>query len=51
MVYVAVEDIEALLRQVTDLGGMVVEPPSPQGAAIKAYVRGPDGNLLGLWQE
>lgn len=51
VVYLAVEDVDAVLRPVTDLGGTVVEPKTRQGAAFKAYVRNPDGNLIGLWQE
>ena len=51
VVYVNVEDIDTLLPRATDLSGDVVAPRSRQGAAIKAYVHDPDGNLLGLWQE
>jgi predicted enzyme related to lactoylglutathione lyase len=51
VVYVVVEDIDAVLRKVADLGGRVVLPKSPQGPAFKAYFEDPDGNRFGLWQE
>jgi len=51
VVYVVVEDIEAVLQKVVDLGGEVVLPGTPQGPAFKAYFTDPDGNLFGLWQE
>ena len=51
VVYVVVEDIEAILQQVADLGGEVALPKTPQGTAFKAYFTDPDGNLFGLWQE
>jgi hypothetical protein len=51
VVYVVVEDIDAVLGRVATLGGEVVVPRTPEGAASKAYFRDPDGNLFGLWQE
>ena len=51
VVYVLVEDIETVLKRVTDLGGEVVVPKTPQGPAFKAYFTDPDGTLFGLWQE
>ena len=51
VIYVVVEDIEAILQQVADLGGEVILPKTPQGSAFKAYFTDPDGNLFGLWQE
>jgi len=51
VVYVVVEDIEAILQQVADLGGEIIFPKTPQGTAFKAYFTDPDGNLFGLWQE
>jgi predicted enzyme related to lactoylglutathione lyase len=51
VVYVVVEDIDAVLRKVTDLGGEVVLPRTPEGAAFRAHFSDPDGNLFGLWQE
>ena len=51
VVYVGVEDIEAILQQVADLGGEVALPKTAQGSAFRAYFTDPDGNLFGLWQE
>jgi hypothetical protein len=51
VVYVVVEDIDAVLRKVGDLDGKVVAPKAPEGAAFKAYFSDPDGNLFGPWQE
>jgi predicted enzyme related to lactoylglutathione lyase len=51
VVYVVVEDIDAVLGRVVALGGEVVVPKTPEAAAFKAYFRDPDGNLFGLWQE
>jgi predicted enzyme related to lactoylglutathione lyase len=51
VVYVVVDDIDAVLRQVEELGGEMVLPKTAQGAAFKAYFRDPDGNLFALWQE
>lgn len=51
VVYVLVEDIETVLKRVTDPGGQVVVPKTPQGPAFKAYFTDPDGTLFGLWQE
>ncbi len=51
VVYVAVDDIEAVLERVPQLGGKVVSPRTPQGPAFKAYFTDPGGNLFGLWEE
>lgn len=51
VVYIVVEDIEAILNKVTESGGEVVVPKTPQGSAFKAYFTDPDGNLFGLWEE
>lgn len=51
VVYVLVEDIETVLKRVTDLGGEVVVPKTPQGPAFRAYFTDPDGTLFGLWKE
>jgi len=51
VVYVLVEDIEAALRKVVDLGGAVVTPKTPQGRAWRACFADPSGNVLGLWEE
>ena len=51
VVYIVVDDIEAALRKVTELGGKVVLPKTPEGPAFKAYFADPSGNLFGLWEE
>jgi len=51
VVYVVVDDIEAVLERVPQLGGKVVSPRTPQGPAFKAYFTDPGGNLFGLWEE
>ncbi len=51
VVYIIVDDIEATLKKVTELGGDVVTPKTRQGPAFKAYFTDPDGNLFGLWEE
>lgn len=51
VVYILVEDIDATLAKVTELGGEVVGPKTPQGKAYRAYFADPCGNRLGLWEE
>jgi formylglycine-generating enzyme required for sulfatase activity len=51
VVYVVVEDIEAVLQRASELGGEVVTGKTPQGPAYRAYLADPSGNLLGLWEE
>lgn len=51
VVYILVDDIETTLKKVTELGGRIADPKSPQGRAYKAYFTDPSGNLLGLWEE
>jgi predicted enzyme related to lactoylglutathione lyase len=51
IVYVVVGDIQAILEKVTELGGKVVAPKTPQGPAYRAYFTDPSGNMLGLWEE
>ena len=50
-VYIHVHDIEGVLDKVTELGGWVILPKSPQGNAFKAFFADPDGNTFGLWEE
>jgi predicted enzyme related to lactoylglutathione lyase/uncharacterized glyoxalase superfamily protein PhnB len=52
--YIWVDDIEAMLRKVTENGGAVVEsshPDHPGSASHIATFRDPAGNLIGLYQE
>ena len=51
VVYVLVEDIDATLERVEELGGEVVMPKTREGDALKAYVKDPEGHVFGLWQE
>lgn len=51
VVYIAVENIDEVLLKVTQLGGKVVSPRSPQGSAYKAFFTDPSGILFGLWEE
>ena len=51
IVYVAVDDIEAVLRRARELGGEVITDRTPQGPAYRACFADPSGNRLGLWEE
>jgi sulfatase modifying factor 1 len=51
VVYVAVDDIEAILHRVRQLGGEVITGKTPQGRAFRACFADPNGNRLGLWEE
>jgi predicted enzyme related to lactoylglutathione lyase len=52
MVYILVEDIEATLRKVSELGGEVLSPKTPQGpTAFRASFSDPSGIRLSLWEE
>ena len=51
VVYVEVDDLDATLRKVRELGGRVVTPKTPQGPNFRATFTDPSGNLLALWQE
>jgi predicted enzyme related to lactoylglutathione lyase len=51
VVYIVVDDIEATLARVTELGGRIATPKMPIGAGFGAYFNDLDGNLIGLYQE
>lgn len=51
VVYVVVEDIEKMLKRITELGGRILSPKAPVGAGYAAYFRDPSGNLLGLYED
>ena len=51
VVYIVVENIETILKRVTERGGKVVTPKTPQGPAYRACFTDPSGNLFGLWEE
>ena len=51
VVVIEVDDIDAALSQVTDLGGDVVRGREPVGdMGFAAYFRDTEGNVVGLWQ-
>ena len=50
-VYILVDDIDATLKKVEELGGKVTVPKSPSGECFMAFFTDPDGNIFGLWQE
>lgn len=48
---VGVDDVEAKVARAVELGGVVAVPKMPiPGVGWLAYVKDPDGNLLGLMQ-
>jgi predicted enzyme related to lactoylglutathione lyase len=48
---VDVPDIEAVLERVGALGGSTVVPKQPVGEmGFTAYVKDPEGNVVGLWE-
>lgn len=51
VVYIVVENIETILKKVTELGGKVIIPKTLQGSAFKAYITDPENNIFGLWEE
>jgi uncharacterized protein len=51
VVYIVVDDIEATLQRVTELGGKIAAPKAPVGAGHAAYFTDPSGNLLGLYED
>jgi predicted enzyme related to lactoylglutathione lyase len=51
VVVVDVESIDATLARVTELGGSTVLGKQPVGEmGSTAYVRDPEGNVVGLWE-
>jgi uncharacterized protein len=51
VITVDVDDIDAALAKVEELGGTVIEAKQPiQDMGFTAYFRDSEGNLLGLWQ-
>jgi predicted enzyme related to lactoylglutathione lyase len=51
VVTVDVEDIDATLTRIEELGGTTVTGRQPVGdMGFTAYFRDPEGNLMGLWQ-
>jgi predicted enzyme related to lactoylglutathione lyase len=51
VVVIDVEDIDATLAQIGELGGTTLMGREPVGTmGWAAYFRDPDGNVVGLWQ-
>ncbi|MGY1642908.1 VOC family protein [Geodermatophilus sp. SYSU D00703] len=51
VVVVDVESIDVALERIGELGGTTVSPKTPVGAmGFAAYVRDPEGNVIGLWE-
>jgi uncharacterized protein len=51
VVVLGVDDIDKTLAQVESAGGSTVTPRSPVGdMGFAAYVRDPEGNVVGLWE-
>ncbi|MBB3086801.1 VOC family protein [Geodermatophilus sabuli] len=51
VVVVDVESIDVALERVTELGGATVSPKTAVGdMGFAAYVRDPEGNVVGLWE-
>ena len=51
VVYILVQDIDAVLLRVAKLGGVVVAEKVPEGNDFRACFADPDGNVFGLWEE
>ena len=51
LVWIGVEDVMALHRELTDRGAQVVQPPTNEGHALEMKVRDPDGNTLWFGSE
>lgn len=48
-IYIAVEDLDATLAKVTDLGGTPLVPPTPiPGVGSFALFQDPEGNTIGI---
>ncbi len=51
MITVDVEDIDAAIAKIEELGGSAVGEKAPVGdMGFAAYFRDPEGNVVGLWQ-
>jgi predicted enzyme related to lactoylglutathione lyase len=51
VVVIDVDDIDATLSTIEQTGGSVVVPKQPVGTmGFTAYVKDPEGNVIGLWE-
>jgi uncharacterized protein len=51
IVHIMIDDIEATMQKVKDLGGTIVQPVGMDAPEITAHFRDPSGNIFGLYQE
>jgi predicted enzyme related to lactoylglutathione lyase len=52
LIYVMVDSVERSLEKITEAGGAIVSPLTPQGKGEAfATFRDPDGNILGVFQQ
>ena len=52
LVYVRVDDVEAILKKIAEAGGEIIVPATPQGEGMSYATFGdPAGNVLGIFQE
>jgi uncharacterized protein len=52
LVYVRVDDVEAILQKIAEAGGEIIVPPTSQGETMAyATFRDPAGNVLGVFEE
>jgi predicted enzyme related to lactoylglutathione lyase len=51
VVYVMVDDIDAAVARVEELGGDIVQPVGVDAPELTARFRDPGGNVLGLYEE
>ena len=52
LLYIRVDDVEAILQKIVDAEGEIIVPRTPQGEGIAyATFRDPAGNVLGIFQE
>lgn len=48
--YIYVTGIDAVVASIQDHGGVIVEPPYPEGDLWVSTFRDPAGNTVGIWQ-
>lgn len=52
MIYTEVDDMEAYLEKIKELGGEVLIPTTEvEGEGFFAWFADPEGNMMGLWQK
>ncbi len=51
LVYIMVDDVEAMIKAVTANGGTIVQPVGADAPEITARFADPAGNVIGLYQQ